>query len=115
MAASTVQNPDVHSESKSAKKKKAKAEAAAAASAASSPAVPESSNTDTPESAANSDGTFESPYLKELYKSVATPSGSSDTSTISSGLCLPIFSHLLTVLRRSIRNVNKKIVSWQPR
>lgn len=49
-------------------KKRAKAEAAAAASAASSPAVPEIT-TDSPESA-NADGSYESPYLKELYKSV---------------------------------------------
>lgn len=68
MATSAAQNPEVRSESKSAMKKRAKAEAAAAASAASSPAVPET-NTDSPESA-NGDGSYESPYLKELYKSV---------------------------------------------
>ena len=68
MAASTAQNPEVRSESKSALKKRAKAEAAAAASAASSPAVPETI-TDSPESA-NADCSDESPYLKELYKSV---------------------------------------------
>ena len=83
MAASTVQNPDVRSESKSAKKKKAKLEAAAAASAVSSPLVQESSAADTPESAttASSGGAFESPYLKELYKLVTTSTTSLDIAT----------------------------------
>lgn len=72
MIASNVQNPEVRSESKSAKKKKAKAEAAAAAPAASSPAVPEST-ADTPEITNGDGASYESPYLKDLYKSVTIP------------------------------------------
>jgi hypothetical protein len=52
-----TQNPEVRSESKSAKKKKAKAVSAEVAAA---PAV------STP--AESSDGSYESPYIKELYK-----------------------------------------------
>jgi len=65
MAASTVQNPDVATESKSQKKKKAKAEAAAAAAAAaaaqSKPETPATEST-------NGDVSNESPYLRELHK-----------------------------------------------
>ena len=70
MIASAPQNSEVRAESKSAMKKRAKAEALAAQSAASTPAVPES-GADTPETA-NGDSSYESPYLKELYKSVTT-------------------------------------------
>ncbi len=61
MAASTIQNPEVRSESKSAKKKKAKTEAAAtsAPTPVEEKGVPEN---------ANGDGAYESPYLRELYK-----------------------------------------------
>ena len=61
MATSSIQNPEVHSESKFAKKKKAKAEAAAAAA----PTPVESA---APTESANGDGSYESPYIKELYK-----------------------------------------------
>lgn len=61
MAASTVQNPTVAAESKSAKKKKAKAEAAAAAAVSTKPDTPSADST-------NGEGSDESPYLKELHK-----------------------------------------------
>jgi hypothetical protein len=67
MAAVATQNPAVRSESKSAKKKKAKipsdeiAASGTTAETTTSNGVPESSN---------GDGGYESPYIKELYKSV---------------------------------------------
>lgn len=61
MATSAIQNPEVRSESKSAKKKKAKVDAATVASAA---PVEASITTDSN----NGDGSYESPYIKELYK-----------------------------------------------
>lgn len=65
MAASATQNPAVKLESKSAKKKKAKAEAAVETSAPSAPEVAQSNN---PADSNNGDGSYESPYIKELYK-----------------------------------------------
>lgn len=61
MATSAIQNPEVRSESKSAKKKKAKADAAAVASVT-------HVETATPAESTNGDGSYESPYIKELYK-----------------------------------------------
>ncbi|KFY05684.1 hypothetical protein V492_08361, partial [Pseudogymnoascus sp. VKM F-4246] len=63
MATSAIQNPEVRSESKSAKKKKAKAEAATVAS-------PSPVETSTATESNNGDGSYESPYIKELYKSI---------------------------------------------
>lgn len=66
MAAAAVQNPTVKTESKSAKKKKA---AKVTSSEAEAPApVAEVSSNGAPES--NGDGSYESPYIKELYKYV---------------------------------------------
>jgi hypothetical protein len=66
MAASATQNPAVRSESKSAKKKKAKnisdetgTTGATAETTTTSNGVSESNN---------GDGSYESPYIKELYK-----------------------------------------------
>ncbi len=58
----------VHSETKSARKKKAKAEAPVQTAA--SPTEPESGAAQTtPDGAASgADGSYESPYIKELYK-----------------------------------------------
>ena len=61
MVATTVQNPEVPTESKTQKKKRERAQAAAAAVAAPSNEVK------TPDSA-NGDDSGESPYIKELYK-----------------------------------------------
>lgn len=61
MATSAIQNPEVRSESKSAKKKKAKADAASVASVAHVETVSTADST-------NGDGSYESPYIKELYK-----------------------------------------------
>jgi hypothetical protein len=67
MAAPATQNPTVRSESKSAKKKKAKAEASTETQASTAPSgeVPPSNN---PADSSNGDGSYESPYIKELYK-----------------------------------------------
>ncbi len=69
---STIQNtqPSAHPESKSAKKKKAKAEAAAP-----TPAVPSESEAGRGRRASDGatnggDGSYESPYLRELHKYV---------------------------------------------
>lgn len=61
--AATTQNPAVRSESKSAKKKKSKPEPSVEAVAAPAEATPAESN----------DGTYESPYIKELYKYAPLP------------------------------------------
>jgi len=63
MAASQTQNPAVKLESKSAKKKKAKVEVVEAPAA-----VPEVAGSNNPSDNNNSDGAYESPYIKELYK-----------------------------------------------
>jgi len=68
MAASATQNPAVKSESKSAKKKKAKVEP----TEVSAPAT--SANENTPANgvaeSSSADGSYESPYIKELYKNI---------------------------------------------
>ncbi|KAH7354889.1 hypothetical protein BKA65DRAFT_424707 [Rhexocercosporidium sp. MPI-PUGE-AT-0058] len=68
MAAPVAQNPVVKSESKSAKKKKA---AKTASTDVESPAsVAEVTPANVAADSANGDGTYESPYIKELYKSI---------------------------------------------
>ena len=63
MATSTIQNPAEKPESKSAKKKKSKP----AAAETPVPAAPVADPT-TPAESSNGDGSYESPYIKELYK-----------------------------------------------
>src|SRR4051812_17494039 len=71
MAAPVAQNPVVKSESKSAKKKKA---AKTASTDVESPAsVAEVTPANVAADSANGDGTYESPYIKELYKYVQQP------------------------------------------
>lgn len=67
---STIQNPQSssHLESKSAKKKKAKAEATAQPQIATPEPEATAGQTATDGTANGVDGTYESPYLKELYK-----------------------------------------------
>ncbi len=60
-------NPQIPQESKSAKKKKAKAEAAAK-DIVPQPSV--DSDSAKPNTETTTDGSYESPYMKELYKSV---------------------------------------------
>ncbi len=67
MAASSVQNPVVRSESKSAKKKKAKLENTTSNTTAMAATEPAPSTTGEP---VNGDTSYESPYIKELYKLV---------------------------------------------
>lgn len=68
MAAPVTQNPVVKTESKSAKKKKA---AKTASTDIESPApAAEVAPTNGATDSANGDGTYESPYIKELYKYV---------------------------------------------
>ncbi|RFU33588.1 hypothetical protein B7463_g2749, partial [Scytalidium lignicola] len=69
MATSAVQNPAVKSELKSAKKKKAK-NAAPETSTPASPAVETATSTNGATESSNGDGGYESPYIKELYKSI---------------------------------------------
>ena len=68
MSAAQVSNSIGHSESKSARKKKAKAEAPTRTAA--SPTEPESGagQTAVDGAATGADGSYESPYIKELYK-----------------------------------------------
>ncbi len=68
MSAAQVSNSLGHSESKSARKKKAKAEAPTRIVA--SPTEPESGagQTAVDGAATGADGSYESPYIKELYK-----------------------------------------------
>ena len=68
MSNAQVSNPLGPSESKSARKKKAKAEAPI--QTATSPIEPESGagQTAIDGAAAGADGSYESPYIKELYK-----------------------------------------------
>jgi hypothetical protein len=63
MAASTTQNPAVKSDSKSAKKKKTKNVSNETETSTST--VPESNN---PAESNSGDGSYESPYIKELEK-----------------------------------------------
>ncbi|KAN0110294.1 hypothetical protein V8E51_006681 [Hyaloscypha variabilis] len=70
MAASTTQNPQVKSDSKSSKKKKSKtASTETEASTASAPAAEVTPSHAATESN-NGDGGYESPYIKELYKNI---------------------------------------------
>ncbi|KAF5874465.1 uncharacterized protein Bfra_004474 [Botrytis fragariae] len=72
MAASVVQNPASKPESKSAKKKKAKTEAVDVQKPAAQAdvAVTEKAPSTNAEENSNGDGAYESPYIKELYKSI---------------------------------------------
>lgn len=69
MSTAQVSNSLAHSESKSARKKKAKAETAPIQAAA-SPTEPETGagQTAIDGAAPGADGSYESPYIKELYK-----------------------------------------------
>ncbi|KAI9742424.1 MAG: hypothetical protein M1818_003958 [Claussenomyces sp. TS43310] len=70
MAAAATQNPAARPESKSAKKKKAKVETPTEPTASpSAPAAEVAPSTGAPESS-NDDTSYESPYIKELYKSI---------------------------------------------
>lgn len=62
-------NPLISQESKSAKKKKAKAEAAAKDTTAQPHPDAEATKSNA-ENPTNGDGSYESPYMKELYKCV---------------------------------------------
>ncbi|KAG9229000.1 hypothetical protein BJ875DRAFT_446360 [Amylocarpus encephaloides] len=66
MAAPATQNPQVKSESKSAKKKKAKAASADSESASTLVEVPSNEVTESN----GGDGSYESPYIKDLYKNI---------------------------------------------
>lgn len=63
MAASVTQNPPVKSESKTSKKKKAKVESVEGA-----PVAPPMEASQSNGVAESGDGSYESPYIKELYK-----------------------------------------------
>jgi hypothetical protein len=67
---STIQNsqPSAHPESKSAKKKKAKAEAATPTPAAPSESEAAGGRRASDGATNGADGSYESPYLKELHK-----------------------------------------------
>lgn len=69
MSSAQVSNSLAHSDSKSARKKKAKAETAPIQTAA-SPTEPEigGGQTAIDGAATGADGSYESPYIKELYK-----------------------------------------------
>jgi len=72
MAASAIRNPTTQSESKSAKKKKNrsdKSDGSATSAPTATPAAETAPTNGTPESS-NGDGAYESPYIKELYKSI---------------------------------------------
>ena len=64
-----VPNPLQLTESKSARKKKAKAEASTKSTDVLTPTDAEAAHTNgDPETGNGADGSYESPYLKELYK-----------------------------------------------
>lgn len=67
MAAPVTQNPTARPESKSAKKKKSKTGAPEVAPFTSAPAADEAPSNSAPESS-NGEASYESPYIKELYK-----------------------------------------------
>jgi hypothetical protein len=67
MAASTAQNPAVKSESRSAKKKKATKSTSADTEPLTANPV-EATPSNGPTESNNGDGSYESPYIKELYK-----------------------------------------------
>ncbi len=64
--ATSATNPAVRSESKSAKKKKAKAADSSAETITAQ--APEATPSNAPTDSNNGDGSYESPYIKELYK-----------------------------------------------
>lgn len=68
MAASTTQNPAHKPESKSAKKKKAKTEAVDVQKSTAPAAVRENNISNSTDESSSSEGVYESPYIKELYK-----------------------------------------------
>ncbi|ESZ94386.1 hypothetical protein SBOR_5250 [Sclerotinia borealis F-4128] len=70
MAATATQNPVPKPESKSAKKKKAKTEALDVQKPAAPLAASEKASSHSTEESSNSDGSYESPYIKELYKNI---------------------------------------------
>ncbi len=71
MAATATQNPAVKTESKSAKKKRSKVSSSENEVAPSAAAGVTTSNAATDSN--NGDGSYESPYIKELYKWVFYP------------------------------------------
>jgi hypothetical protein len=81
MAASATQNPPVQTDSKSAKKKKAKVTSAAESEVAVS--VPEVTPSNGAPESSSGDGTYESPYIKELYKYDPTVSATTRPFSIS--------------------------------
>lgn len=75
MSSTVISNPPTQNESKSAKKKKAKAEVPANASGATSntPSAEVGAGATPTEGTTNGvEGSYESPYMKELYKLVLT-------------------------------------------
>ncbi|KAL3427537.1 hypothetical protein PVAG01_01046 [Phlyctema vagabunda] len=70
MAASSTQNPPSKSESKSSKKKSKTKTESKDAPAAPAPAPAAAAAESTPAESTNGDGSYESPYIKELYKSI---------------------------------------------
>lgn len=68
MSTAQVSNALAHSESKSARKKKAKAEAPTQTVASPTEPEPGAGQTAVDGAAAGADGSYESPYIKELYK-----------------------------------------------
>ena len=108
MSSTTISNPPSQTESKSAKKKRAKAEGAANASSnASNTPVPETGTAPAaPEGTTNGvEGSYESPYMKELYKLGALYINAVATSSLISDW------QLTCVFPRNIRNITKKLVS----
>ena len=99
MSTAQVSSSIAHSESKSARKKKAKAEAPIQATA--SPTEPESAIGQTTADGAvtGADASYESPYIKELYKYAHY--------LLSSGLYT---YQANTPSSRNIRNIKKKLV-----
>ena len=93
-----MSNSVAHSESKSARKKKAKAEAPIQTVA--SPIEPESGagQTAVDGAAVGTDGSEESPYIKELYKYASCFNPSNITEIAN------------TISFRNIRNIKKKLV-----
>jgi hypothetical protein len=70
MAASATQNPAVKTDSKSSKKKKPKNTSTDTEASTATPPVAEVTPSNAATESNNGDGAYESPYIKELYKSV---------------------------------------------
>jgi hypothetical protein len=83
MSADTISNPQPAGESKSARKKREKAEAAAAAEAAGQ-TQQDSDGQKTPDAADTNGDAFESSYVKELQKYIASSSTSQIVNANSS-------------------------------